>query len=411
MTMTDRQYRWVVVSYSLVIQAVSIGILIYCFALFALPWLDAFDASRRDVMITISCLQIGAGVFSPLLGRFMDQYPMRWIVIAGAIVLSLGLYLTQLATALWQIWIIYATLMPIAIGLTGTLASQTLVTKWFTEERGLALGISAMGTSIGGIVFPWVVAGMLTDIGWREAFVYLSITCIVIIVPLSLLVLRRNPQAAQPELADEPTSNSVESKFDTMNNRQWSNREILTASLFWLPFLAMCPLLMSFGALQANLGVLARDMGLADSEAASLIMISSFCMIIGKLFFGTLGDRWDHRFLFWTASLVMLASLVSLLTTSTYAGLVVCVICLGLAGGGIIPLLGLIFGARFGAASFGRVMGFVMLTGMFGAVAPVIAGSIYDMTQSYDWALWGLILMTGPAMLTMYWLPRAHRSE
>ena len=193
--MTDRQYRWVVVSYSLVIQAVSIGILIYCFALFALPWLDAFDASRRDVMITISCLQIGAGVFSPLLGRFMDQYPMRWIVIAGAIVLSLGLYLTQLATALWQIWIIYATLMPIAIGLTGTLASQTLVTKWFTEERGLALGISAMGTSIGGIVFPWVVAGMLTDIGWREAFVYLSITCIVIIVPLSLLVLRRNPQA------------------------------------------------------------------------------------------------------------------------------------------------------------------------------------------------------------------------
>jgi len=56
-------------------------------------------------------------------------------------------------------------------------------------------------------------------------------------------------------------------------------------------------------------------------------------------------------------------------------------------------------------------MGFVMLTGMFGAVAPVIAGSIYDMTQSYDWALWGLILMTGPAMLTMYWLPRAHRSE
>jgi len=409
--MTDRQYRWVVVSYSLVIQAVSIGILIYCFALFALPWLDAFDASRRDVMITISCLQIGAGVFSPLLGRFMDQYPMRWIVIAGAIVLSLGLYLTQLATALWQIWIIYATLMPIAIGLTGTLASQTLVTKWFTEERGLALGISAMGTSIGGIVFPWVVAGMLTDIGWREAFVYLSITCIVIIVPLSLLVLRRNPQAAQPELADEPTSNSVESKFDTMNNRQWSNREILTASLFWLPFLAMCPLLMSFGALQANLGVLARDMGLADSEAASLIMISSFCMIIGKLFFGTLGDRWDHRFLFWTASLVMLASLVSLLTTSTYAGLVVCVICLGLAGGGIIPLLGLIFGARFGAASFGRVMGFVMLTGMFGAVAPVIAGSIYDMTQSYDWALWGLILMTGPAMLTMYWLPRAHRSE
>jgi len=90
---------------------------------------------------------------------------------------------------------------------------------------------------------------------------------------------------------------------------------------------------------------------------------------------------------------------------------VVRVICLGLAGGGIIPLLELIFGARYGAAFFGRVMSFVMLSGMFDALAPVIAGWIFDTTQFYNGALWGLVLRPVPAMLAMYWLPQAHRSE
>ena len=44
--------QWLVVLYSFLIQAVGIGIAIYCFATFSLPWLDEFGASRRDIMLT-----------------------------------------------------------------------------------------------------------------------------------------------------------------------------------------------------------------------------------------------------------------------------------------------------------------------------------------------------------------------
>ncbi len=378
--MSDRHYRWVVVLYSLVIQAVCVGVLIYCFALFTLPWLDEFGASRRDVMITISALQIGMGLISPFIGRFMDVYPMRWIVITGALLLCLGLYLAQMATALWQIWLVYATLMPAATSMMGTLASQTLVAKWFDTDRGLALGLSATGTSLGGIIFPWIVAGLLTDIGWRETFVYLAVSCFVLVVPLTLWVLRRNPAAPSAPSSSVSTTGGGTELPEPMP--VWTSRQILTTSLFWLPFLALAPLNMAFGALQFNLGVFARDAGLPDGDAAGLIMVSSFCMIVGKVFFGTLGDRWDHRLLFWTASGVMLIAIAALLVAASYTGLIIGVICLGLAGGGILPLMGLIFGARFGAASFGRVMGFVMLNVMFGAISPVIAGWIFDATQS-----------------------------
>ncbi|MEQ8691577.1 MAG: MFS transporter [Pseudomonadales bacterium] len=395
--MADRHYRWVVVLYSLVIQAVSIGILIYCFALFVLPWLDDFSASRRDVMITISLFQVGMGVLSPLIGRLFDIYPIRFIVVAGAGLLSTGLWLTHLATALWQVWLIYATIMPLSCALMGTLASQTLVAKWFHDKRGLALGLSAMGTSIGGVVFPLVVAGWLVDIGWRETFTHLALTCLLLVIPLTLIVLRRQPPA-------RPAPQS--SGQDMGDYRIWTSREILTTSLFWLPFLSLVPLNMAFGALQFNLAVFARDSGLDDATAAQLISISSFCMIVGKLFFGSLGDRLDHRYLYWIAAGCMALSILLFLTAASYAGLLIAVVCMGLAGGGVLPLMGLIFGARFGAASFGRVMGFVMLNVLFGATAPVLAGWIYDVSGSYVPALWGLLLLIAPALIAMVRLPK-----
>ena len=61
--MSDDHYRWVVVAFTLLIQAFSLGILIYCFALFAVPWMDLFEAPRRDVMLAATLLQFGAGIF------------------------------------------------------------------------------------------------------------------------------------------------------------------------------------------------------------------------------------------------------------------------------------------------------------------------------------------------------------
>jgi MFS family permease len=395
---SDQHYRWLVVLFSLVIQAVSLGILAYCFTLFALPWLDEFGGSRRDVMITIACLQIGMGVLGPLVGRALDRFRVRNIVVMGASALGAGLWLTQHVTELWHLWLLYATVMPLAMAMTGTLAAQTLVAKWFTDKRGLALGISAMGTNLGGVVFPLLVAGWLIDVGWRQTFGRLAVVSVLLIVPLALWVLRREPPQVGL-LAGEGTAAIGQ-------RRLWSAKEILTTSLFWLPFLALVPLNVAFGALQFNIGNFVRDVGLADDAAAELVTVGSLCMIAGKLFFGSLGDRWDHRVLFWVANGLMSLSIVGFLVATGYSSLMLAAGCLGLAGGGILPLMGLIFGARFGAASFGRVMGFVMLNVVFGAIAPVAAGWVYDVTGSFDISLWVMLALVLPAVIAMVRLPR-----
>jgi len=381
------------VAYTLVIQAVSLGILVYSFALFAVPWLDEFGVPRTEVMLTGSLLQFGVGLFSPLVGRAMDHFPMRWLVLLGLGVLVCALVLVSKARELWQIQVLYATLFPLAIALMGSLAAQTLVTKWFTDNRGLAIGLSAMGTNVGGIVFPLLVAVWLELFGWRDTFLWLALVAAVVVVPLTWWVLQRPP----------PVNKSTH--FSGADGRLWSTVEILTTSLFWLPVLCILPLIVAFSAVQLNLGVYSRDLGFDGGTAGTLVALSSACMILGKFFFGGLGDRVDHRTLFWIAAGFMVGSMLILQSEPTFWLLTTGIVFLGLAGGGILPLMGLIFGARFGVASFGRVMGFVMMSFSLSAVGPLLAGWSYDATGSYRTAFLAFLLTFIPAIVAMRWLP------
>lgn len=387
---SDRQFRWVVVAYTLLMQAVSVGVLIYCFALFALPWLEEFDAPRRDVMLAVSLLQIGMGVVSPFVGRAMDTLPMRVLVVAGACSLALGLWLASLAQSLWHVLLVYALLFPPAMAMTGTLASQTLVARWFCDRRGLAIGVSATGTNLGGMVFPFLVAMWLVDLGWRDTLAWLSVLSLVLVIPLGWLVLARSPVAPAAAAGAVP-----EAAIRT--------REVLTTRRFWIPVAGILPLQMAFGAVQFNLGAYVTDLGMSADRAANLIALGSLCMILGKFLFGGLGDRIDHRRLYWLAAASMSVGLVLLLGTPSAQVLTLAVVCVGLAGGGILPMLGLLISARFPVAAFGRVMGLLMLTITLGAAGPIIAGWVYDVRGSYD----GAFLLFFAAFLPGAWLMRA----
>jgi MFS family permease len=387
-----------VVGYTLIIQAVSLGVLLYSFALFAVPWLDVFAAPRRDVMLIASLLQFGVGIFSPLVGRMMDRYPMSWVISIGLALLLVGLILGARAESLWQLQLLYATVFPLSMAFMGTLASQTLITRWFAEQRGLAIGISATGTNLGGIVFPLLVAWWLALHGWRETFIWLAAVSLVLVGPLTWLVLRRSAPDLDPE--------AVQNHFDS---RLWTTKEILSTSRFWLPVLCMLPMMLAFGAVQFNIGAFASDLGFGTGVAARLVAVSSVCMVLGKFFFGGLGDRLDHRLLYWMSLAFMACAMAILQTEASIWVLTLGVICVGLSGGGLLPLLGLIFGARFGVASFGRVMGLVMLSLTAGAAGPLLAGWLYDLTGGYDTVFMIFLVLFLPAGIAMRWLPEPGR--
>ncbi len=84
-------YRWLVVALTMLMQAVSYGILVYAFALFVVPWLTTFETDRTDVMLAVFALQISLGALSPIAGRLLDHYSASWLLPLGGVLLATGL--------------------------------------------------------------------------------------------------------------------------------------------------------------------------------------------------------------------------------------------------------------------------------------------------------------------------------
>ena len=322
-------------------------------------------------------------------GRALDNYPTHWLILTGLACMALGLVLAQQAYALWQLWLIYGTLLPVTMTLMGTLAAQTLVSRWFDDRRGLALGISAVGSNVGGIILPILVSTWLLEVGWRETLNHLMILTIAVVLPMTALVLRRSPPQQRTQRYQRRRSAPVDNQGDTGH------------FAFWIPFCGLASLSMAFGVLQFNLGIIVRDIGLADSVTGSLIALTSASMIAGKLFFGLMGDRIDHRKLYWVANAATVVALGLVIIADSLTTLTVAIVAAGISGGDILPLMGLMYSYRFGVASFGRVMGFGMLTIMAGAMSPIIAGWVYDLIGSYDYALVALIVLLILVAVTM----------
>ena len=395
-------YRWYIVATTLVNQAISVGILIYCFALFAVPWLEQYSVSRGTAMLAIFSLQLVAGLSSPLLGRLLDQYPIKNLVIIGATCISAGLLSLSQATHFWQVALCYATLLPIGMVLSGTLASQSLVSKWFSSDRSMALGISAMGTSIGGFILPFVTVWLFDSYDVETTLIVLAILSFAILVPLNLVVLR-----VQPPAAPEPAENIA--SLDTKN---WTSSAILTTRTFWIPVLGFIPVNAAFGGVQFNLGAYVGDLGFEQQIAAQLISITSISMIAGKFIFGRLGDKVDHRKLYWLMSVLLGLSLFLYQGAPGRIELTLAAALQGLATGGMLPMMGIMYASRFGTLSFGKVLGFVNLFLMIGSFGSLFSGWMFDTMQSYDYAFWTFFALLVPAAIAMRWLPApANQSE
>ena len=391
--------QWLVVLYSFLIQAVGIGIAIYCFATFSLPWLDEFGASRRDIMLTTFWLQLATGAISPFIGYAMDRFPIRRLVLIGLVLLLLSFWIISLSEKLWHIWLVYATVLPVATTLLGNLAGQTLVVRAFKDKRGIAFGLSALGTNFGGLIFPLLAATWILDFGWRNAFLYLGVIAVLIIVPLSWFVFRKaevaslmNPVAKDPAAAQELTT-----------------KDIFRSLRFWIPVIGVVPLSMSFGAIQFNLGGLVRDLGAVNDLGltSQLTGVMVVCMMLGKLFYGGVGDRLDHRFLFWIANALTAIALAIVMAAETEKALIIGIIFLGLGTGGILPLLALTISSRFPISSFGRVMGLSAITIPMGALSPVLAGWSYDEFGTYSYLFIALMLVILLVVLMVRWLPKS----
>jgi MFS family permease len=395
---TPWYFGWNVLAVGLVFQAVLFGSVHFSYTMWVNQWVadPTLDASLGQAMWAITVLTVTQGLLAPFAGRAMDRRSIRGLVCAGALAAACGFVVISQATAFWQIILVYGTLVMIGTLLAGPLAAQTLAAKWFRGRRGLAIGLSTIGTSIGGFVLAPFVAHLYLTFGWRTAHVLLAGIMLLVVVPLVWMVVRNTPGdrgiAIEPDhaqlLTDAPASPAAGlTTWDILRNRD-----------FWVVVVAFTPMVTAFGGVQQNLAPFARDHAIDDAAIALLISIFSGVMIAGKVFFGAMADRFDHRGLYFLAVAMLFATLVLMSTGPTFPLMVLVCICLGFAAGGFLPIMGAIVSSRFGPASFGQVLGLIGPFTTLSAIGPPLAGQLRESTGNYDLALLIFAVLMVPAI-------------
>lgn len=389
--MTHKPNPWMLVAFTAVMQAFTVGIAGYAFALFVLPWMNEFGVSRSELMLAPTGYAVGLALLSPFGGMILDRFDNRRLVLVGGLLYVVSLALLALANSALVIIAVFMVLIPLALVFTGPLMAFSLVARHFTERRGLALGITALGTSAGGLAIPLLVNWLLKDYDWRMVHVVLALAMLVIVVAPTWLILRgagSGVSGGRPV----PLKTSL----------------ALMGSLPVL-LLGLCQLLpvMLFAAVLYSTGVYADEIGLTQSDAAWTIALASAAMALGKVLAGMLCERFGPRLLYTTMMALIGVAMASIAGASSFVTLACGVGLLSLMIGGVVPLIATTIARCWSMDKFGSVMGVIQASSALSATGPYFAATLREASGSYSVAFLGMTLILVPAVISFWWMTTA----
>lgn len=344
-------YGWRIVGGAFIAQLFVVGFFTYAVSLLIGPVQEDFGVTLEQVMYSLTAATLFGLFLQPVGGILVDRVSVRTVMAVGAVLFAAGLFALARTTTITQYILVFALTMALANALVSSLACSAVISRWFTASRGRALGIAALGTSVGGVLVPALISHWLDGGDWRGAVNNLGIAVSVVLLPAVVLLIRSKP--ADVGLAPEPALQSAPAEPDGSPGLG----AIIGNPAFWLLGLSLGILFSVYSAILANLTPYALKLGSSKEQASALIMAVAVSGFIGKLLFGLAADKFSLRSALWVAQLLVAAAFLMLAMEPGHLGMLLGSSLLGLAAGGMLPVWGALTARVFGLANYGRAMG------------------------------------------------------
>jgi len=380
-------YGWWIVLAGTAIFIVSNGIGFYGHGVFLDPLRSAHGWSKGSISLAVTLYFFTAGVLGIVVGRQIDRFGPRPMLVIGATVAGFGFALLSRVQDLWQLYLVYF-LMAVGWSASSMMPVNTAITNWFIRRRGLAMSLTMTGLSLGGIIMVPLATYLIARWGLKVALPILGAMLWLGITPLALFVIKHHPadigQFPDGQPPSEANARALKNPIDYASQmKTWTRVQALRTTAFWAIVVAfLLAMTGQVAYLVHQMSFLSQTLGSAG--AASAVSLTAAASIIGRLSLGAFIDRYDKRYvtmcLLFIQGLTLLALAISNHVLVLYLG----TFAFGLTMGCILMMQSLIMGECFGMVSFATVAG---TAGLFiscgAALGPTIAGFIFDVTQSY----------------------------
>lgn len=391
-------HGWKVVAVCMLVFGLANGITAYSYGVLVFPIGSEFGAGRGEMMLGLTVSSFISILLAPLLGSVIDKGQARLLFSGAALLLGLELLLISFAGSVWVFVAVFALTTPLVSTMLGPVGTNTVVARWFARQRARALGILAMGTSIGGLLVPLLLQTLIDNLGWREACRWMALLVPVLLVPCVMLVIRNRPE----DMGLHTDGDAVAPEKTAAQDASTPMPQVFRDISFWRISLAVGVLMAAFTAALSNLVPFALGHGVAGAQAAALMSALAAAGLGGKILFSVFATRIDLKLALLTALLLVALPLASLTVWHAYASMVAAAVCLGLASGAFLPAWSALVARIYGPAVFGRVMGRMQsVTIPMVMVGTPATGYLFDLTGSYDTAFLMFTVAAAVAMAAL----------
>lgn len=343
------------------------------FALYGLPFF--YDFYIRDFGWSRATVTSGnalgkllvAPLFGFIAGWIIDRYGPKKMLVAGA--LMTGAALIGLAS-MNSLSVFYVSYIFVAMGYVfgGPLPCQVLISRWFTRNRGKAMGIAYLGIGTGGFLVPLIAASLIGNFGWRVALMLIAAMIVLIAVPLAMFV-RDTPSKVSEVAKTEPVV-----PIKNILKNPW---------FYLLAFGSMCSIA-AVGGVNQHLKLYLLDVEFNQNQAARIISLVLLMSLAGRVLMGWLADIFPRKYVMIFIYLIVGGSIPLLLLPDFPGRIYIFAVIFGIGLGGDYMIIPLMAGDLFGVKTLGRVMGIILVAdGIAEASMPMLVGAIRDNAGNY----------------------------
>ena len=413
-------YGWVVVASTFAINFSTMATGTLNFGLFVLPMGAALGMSRGQFGWAQTTRGLSAGLSSFLIGRILDRYGPRVLVVVAATIIGVCLLGVSRAEAGWHVVLLFGILGVCGLAAPNSLVTSVPVAKWFRRVRGRALALASTGLGLGGVAFLPITQQLIDQVQWREAWVILAIVFMGISIPLGALFLRRQPEDFGLAVDGDPSPEAVPSGSampeDPGAEAVWTVGETLRTTTMWKLMLVFALAGLGMGAASLHrIPYFVEERGFDALVVSYAFSADAAGAAIMALVTGWVVDRFPIRWVAVASYLGFALAVLLMIYALNEAALFASVITFGMAVGVGMVVQTYIFAAYYGRAFLGAIRGIVFpVTLIASGVGAPAAGYMRDALGSYDqawWMLLGVYLATAFIMATVSPPSRAATNE
>lgn len=399
-------YGWVMVLIAGVKGSFNVGSAVFATSIFLVPMQDDLGWSRTLIFGGLMVRTLGGGLLSPLVGPIGDHpWAPRVALPIGSVIFGVSFMLVKWADTPLEYYLAYGGLGAIGLALTSNPIMEGVVLKWFVKRRASAITWMSIGAPAGVMIFPPVLAVLISAVGWRDAWLWMGIGTIAVMLPLSLLV-RTSPESVgllpDGDMSEDVTPDSSARSSAIINERSFTRSEALHSKSFWLLSLALVLAVIGLPGYQAHWVPYFEDIDFTRGMAATALTVFGMFSIAARLVWGYLSERHDIRSLMVIQAVLAALGIVFILTVQNNFMLFAWAVYQGLTLAVFFQLQALLVVNTFGRAHIGAIRGvmFPFIT-LGSASGPMIIGALRDWLGSYNipfmmviitWLLAGLVV-------------------